>query len=465
MQIIRNILLVLLLTITLGGNSYSQVTYSEIQLLIDNDKYKDALDLTEDHLSRNKSDVKFQFLKGLILTKLSRYSDAEKIFYRIAEQNPNLPEPLNNLAVIYAIQGKYSQAQDVLKKALSSNKNYETAYNNLSDIYAKAASHAYNQALGLEKGKADSKEKLLILSELNLPESEIIESLSSENLELKSVLKDIEKALNENKLAMKIKNQQLAKLGETQRSIQKLMQEKLELNMTIKELKGSLDEVMYSLTLKDEQLAKLEKTEKALASLSNTNKDLKDRLLRTEESLGQLNSSLVLKDEQLAKLDQGFNATATNALKKENNDLKDKVKEREILLDELKKSVAAKEENENTNKLSEQKKAIELAINQWASAWSSKDVEGYISSYADDFKPSRGLSKNKWEKQRRERLANPAFIKITLVNLNIEINDNGFAKIRFKQEYKSDTYSDEVEKEITVMMFKDKWLITRERVR
>jgi len=449
----------------LGSNSYSQVTYSEIQLLIDNEKYKDALDLTEDHLSRNKSDVKFQFLKGLILTKLGRYDDAEKIYYRIAEQNPNLPEPLNNLAVIYAIQGKYSQAQDVLKKALSSNKNYETAYNNLSDIYAKAASHAYNQALGLEKGKADSKEKLLILSELNLPESEIIESLSSENLELKSVLKDIEKALNENKLAMKIKNQQLAKLGETQRSIQKLMQEKLELNMTIKELKGSLDEVMYSLTLKDEQLAKLEKTEKALASLSNTNKDLKDRLLRTEESLGQLNSSLVLKDEQLAKLDQGFNATVTNALKKENNNLKDKVKEREILLDELKKSVAAKEENENTNKLSEQKKAIELAINQWASAWSSKDVEGYISSYADDFKPSRGLSKNKWEKQRRERLANPAFIKITLVNLNIEINDNGFAKIRFKQEYKSDTYSDEVEKEITVMMFKDKWLITRERVR
>ncbi|MAJ91048.1 MAG: hypothetical protein CMF40_02550 [Legionellales bacterium] len=465
MQIVRNILLVFLLTVTLGSNSYSQVTYSEIQLLIDNEKYKDALDLTEDHLSRNKSDVKFQFLKGLILTKLGRYDDAEKIYYRIAEQNPNLPEPLNNLAVIYAIQGKYSQAQDVLKKALSSNKNYETAYNNLSDIYAKAASHAYNQALGLEKGKADSKEKLLILSELNLPESEIIESLSSENLELKSVLKDIEKALNENKLAMKIKNQQLAKLGETQRSIQKLMQEKLELNMTIKELKGSLDEVMYSLTLKDEQLAKLEKTEKALASLSNTNKDLKDRLLRTEESLGQLNSSLVLKDEQLAKLDQGFNATVTNALKKENNNLKDKVKEREILLDELKKSVAAKEENENTNKLSEQKKAIELAINQWASAWSSKDVEGYISSYADDFKPSRGLSKNKWEKQRRERLANPAFIKITLVNLNIEINDNGFAKIRFKQEYKSDTYSDEVEKEITVMMFKDKWLITRERVR
>ena len=465
MQIIRNILLVLLLTITLGGNSYSQVTYSEIQLLIDNDKYKDALDLTEDHLSRNKSDVKFQFLKGLILTKLSRYSDAEKIFYRIAEQNPNLPEPLNNLAVIYAIQGKYSQAQDVLKKALSSNKNYETAYNNLSDIYAKAASHAYNQALGLEKGKADSKEKLLILSELNLPESEIIESLSSENLELKSLLKDIEKALDENKLAMRIKNQQLAKLGETQRSIQKLMQEKLELNMTIKELKGSLDEVMYSLTLKDEQLAKLEKTEEALASLSDTNKDLKDRLLRTEESLGQLNSSLILKDEQLAKLDQGFNTTVTNDLKNENNNLKDKVKEKELLLDELKKSVAAREENENANKLSEKKKAIELAINQWASAWSSKDVEGYISSYADDFKPSRGLSKNKWEKQRRERLANPAFIKISLVNLNIEINDNGYAKIRFKQEYKSDTYSDEVEKEITVMMFKGKWLITRERVR
>ena len=78
----------------------------------------------------------------------------------------------------------------------------------------------------------------------------LIESLNRENKELKSVMKDTEKALEENKLAIKIKNQELSKLGEAQRSIQKLMQEKLELNIEIKELKGSLDEVMYSFHLK-----------------------------------------------------------------------------------------------------------------------------------------------------------------------------------------------------------------------
>ena len=78
----------------------------------------------------------------------------------------------------------------------------------------------------------------------------LIESLNRENKELKSVMKDTEKVLEENKLAIKIKNQELSKLGEAQRSIQKLMQEKLELNIEIKELKGSLDEVMYSFHLK-----------------------------------------------------------------------------------------------------------------------------------------------------------------------------------------------------------------------
>ena len=271
MKIVRYIILTTLLSIVCVINSSAEITYDKIQLLIENDKHKEALNLTEDYLSRNKSDIKFQFLKGLILTRLNRYNDAEKIFYKMTEENPNLPEPLNNLAVIYSIQGEYSKAQEILKKALESNRNYETVYHNLSDLYAKVASRAYNQALGISQTERGPVEKLLFLRELNLPQTMLIESLNRENKELKSVMKDTEKVLEENKLAIKIKNQELSKLGEAQRSIQKLMQEKLELNIEIKELKGSLDEVMYSLSLKDEQLAKLDETEKALAGLTNEN--------------------------------------------------------------------------------------------------------------------------------------------------------------------------------------------------
>ena len=225
-----------------------------------------------------------------------------------------------------------------------------------------------------------------------------------------------------------------------------------------------------SLSLKDEQLAKLDETEKALAGLTNENKGLKDRLVKAEASLGQLSSSLILKDEQLAKLDENLNNINAADLKKENSDLKSKVNETELLLEELKKSVADGAEGpspdigQKTNKLSEQKKAIEIAINNWVNAWASKNIDNYISSYAMEFKPSRGLSRAKWELQRRERLANPSFIKIKLTNIKIEIRDDGLANVRFTQQYQSDSYKDEVKKIVTVKMINNKWLIMRERV-
>ena len=196
---------------------------------------------------------------------------------------------------------------------------------------------------------------------------------------------------------------------------------------------------MYSLSLKDEQLAKLEDTQKLVESLTGENKVLKNKLAQTEGSLGELNRSLVLKDEQLAKLDKNSSKIIANDLKQENNELKDKVKETENLLEELKKSVTfrkqgsgeddqlaeTKEEVVSPNEkdstvalenLNEQE-AARAAINQWVKSWASKDVETYIASYAPEFKPSRGLSRSAWEKGRRKRLSSPTFIMITISNV------------------------------------------------
>ena len=408
----------------------------------------------------------------------------------MAADNQKSPEPLNNLAVIYAIQGKYLEAEETLKKALDTNTNYATAYSNLGDIYAKAASRAYNKALGLEESKVTNEEKLLLLDELILPETELIKSLEQENLELKKVVKDSEVSLQEKNRMITIKDRQLAKLGETQRSIQKLIQEKVELNVKTKDLKSTLDEVMYSLSLKDQQLAKLESTQKSLESLTEENKVLKSKLSQTEGSLGELNRSLLLKDEQLAKLDKSLDKTMSNDLKKENNELKNKVKETELLIQELKKSVTFRKQGSETDSqiadtaIKEEKsvsldekatidapkqldrvKAVTDAITQWTNSWSSKDVNGYIESYAPEFKPSKGLSRNAWEKGRKKRLSSPTFIKITLSNISINFRGENLAKVSFQQEYQSDTYRDTVNKEITLKMIDNEWLITRERVR
>ena len=490
MKLYKYFLLIIFTTFVYVGTSLAQVSFKDIQAFIQKEQYKEALDLTNDYLSRNKTDTKFQFLKGLILTHLGQYVEAENLFLKMAADNQKSPEPLNNLAVIYAIQGKYLEAEETLKKALDTNSNYATAYSNLGDIYAKAASRAYNKALGLEESKVTNEEKLLLLDELILPETELIKSLEQENLELKKVVKDSEVSLQEKNRMITIKDQQLAKLGETQRSIQKLIQEKVELNVKTKDLKSTLDEVMYSLSLKDQQLAKLETTQKSLQSLTEENKVLKSKLSQTEGSLGELNRSLLLKDEQLAKLDKSLDKTMSNDLKKENNELKNKVKETELLIQELKKSVTFRKQGSGTDSqiadtaIKEEKsvsldekatidapkqldrvKAVTDVITQWSNSWSTKDVNGYIESYAPEFKPSKGLSRNAWEEVRKKRLSSPTFIKITLSNISINFRGENLAKVYFEQEYQSDTYRDKVNKEITLKMIDNEWLITRERVR
>ncbi len=151
------------------SNSFAQTSYGDIQLLINEKNYKEALLSAEELLSRNPSDIKLRFMKGLILTRMDRYSEAEKVFIALTENNPELPEPYNNLAVVYAAQGKYSEAAEALKSAINTHPSYATAHENLGDIYAKLASRAYNQALELDTSNNAAREKLSLVNELVSP--------------------------------------------------------------------------------------------------------------------------------------------------------------------------------------------------------------------------------------------------------------------------------------------------------
>ena len=109
------------------------------------------------------------------------------------------------------------------------------------------------------------------------------------------------------------------------------------------------------------------------------------------------------------------------------------------------------------------KQSIEASINKWVDAWSNQDVDGYLASYAKEFIPSKGLSKNRWEKERTERLLVPSFIKITLSNLKINMRGKNYARVDFTQTYKSDTYKDRAKKELLMEKIDGEWLIIKEK--
>lgn len=130
-------------------------------------QYGEALNKLDQHLSKNPQDASARFSRGLALVKLNRTSEAIKAFADLTRDYPQLPEPYNNLAVIYAQQGDYEKSRDALEAALATHPSYATAHENLGDIYAALAGAAYNRALLLDQGNQGVRNKLNLISQLD----------------------------------------------------------------------------------------------------------------------------------------------------------------------------------------------------------------------------------------------------------------------------------------------------------
>lgn len=133
-------------------------------------KLDQALSKVNSALTQQPKDAQGRFLKGLILTEQKKGADAIQVFTSLTEDYPELPEPYNNLAVLYANQGNYDKAKAALELAIHTHPSYATAYENLGDIYAQLARRSYDKALQLDKGNLTAQGKLSMVKDIfNLP--------------------------------------------------------------------------------------------------------------------------------------------------------------------------------------------------------------------------------------------------------------------------------------------------------
>jgi tetratricopeptide (TPR) repeat protein len=125
-----------------------------------------ALDNANRYLVKNPKDAQVRFLKGLILAGQDKTDDAIAVFTGLTEDYPELPEPYNNLAVLYASQNKFAAAKNALEMAIRAHPDYATAHENLGDIYLKMAAIAYDKALTLDSKNTTARSKLARLQEM-----------------------------------------------------------------------------------------------------------------------------------------------------------------------------------------------------------------------------------------------------------------------------------------------------------
>lgn len=138
----------------------------DINKLFKQGQQDQALGRVNTYLAAKPKDAQARFLKGLILTEQGKTADAIRIFSELTEDYPELPEPYNNLAVLYAGQGQYDKAKTALEMAIRTHPSYATAHENLGDIYAKMASQAYDRALQLDRSNTSTQTKLAMIKEL-----------------------------------------------------------------------------------------------------------------------------------------------------------------------------------------------------------------------------------------------------------------------------------------------------------
>jgi len=297
-------------------------SYEDASKLFKQGSYAEALEKIETVITANPRDARARFLKGLILTEQSKPADAIKVFSALTEDYPELPEPYNNLAVLYASQGQYDKARKSLEMAIRTHPSYAIAHENLGDVYAKMASEAYDKALQLDRSNAAAQTKLAMIKDLFTGS---------------------------------------AVPG-----------------------KGSPEPV--------------EPIVAATTTPAATDKP----------------------------------ATASS-------------------------KPAAQSANTETD-------AVLAAVNGWATAWSSKDVDAYLAYYAPSFQVPGGEARANWEASRRDRIVKPKLIQVSVGSPKISFDANGRAVVKFRQGYKSDTLNTSGTKILTLVKNGDRWQIVQERM-
>lgn len=125
-----------------------------------------ALTRVEKTLATNPKDAQMRFLKSVILAETGRAGEAQALLLQLVQDYPELAEPHNNLAALYAASGDYGRSRSELEETLRLKPGYAPAQENLGDVHVLLAAQSYAKALRLEPSSATLPRKLSLVRQI-----------------------------------------------------------------------------------------------------------------------------------------------------------------------------------------------------------------------------------------------------------------------------------------------------------
>ena len=118
----------------------------EIEKLYRAGELQQALQRADAAIAAQPRAAQIRFLKGVVLTDLKRNAEAMQVFVSLTQDYPELADPYNNLAVLYAADGQLDSARVSLQTALRNDPSHLAARQNLGDVYLALALQAWAAA-------------------------------------------------------------------------------------------------------------------------------------------------------------------------------------------------------------------------------------------------------------------------------------------------------------------------------
>lgn len=452
---------------------------SDINKLMRAGQYAEALTKTDAVLAKHPRDAQLRFTKGLILAEQNRSAEAIAVFTKLTEDFPDLPEPYNNLAVLYAADGQYDKARAALDMAMRTNPTYATALENLGDVYAKLASQAYDKALQIDPGANVPQPKLTLLRSLNgNTTGGTVPRLASAAATQRDAKAKAEASAAEQQqrakalAAEKLAQQAAADKAEAEKNaISKATSEKEKAAAD----KAAAEKAAAEKAAADKAAAEKAAADKAAAEKARTEKARAEQLAAEQARAQKAAADKAAAEQKQKELLAQKDKEQADKLAREQAARADKEKAAQAAAEKAKadklaaaekakadKARADKEKAKEQASAEQDKTAVLAALNGWAKAWSDKDVRSYLGHYASDFDTPKGASRKEWAEERRARIEDKGRISVKVSNATVSINGNT-ATVRYRQIYNSDRLTVDSRKTLIFVKQGNRWLIKQER--
>lgn len=460
---------------------------SDINKLMRAGQYAEALTKTDAVLAKHPRDAQLRFTKGLILAEQNRSAEAIAVFTKLTEDFPDLPEPYNNLAVLYAADGQYDKARAALDMAMRTNPTYATALENLGDVYAKMASQAYDKALQIDPGANVPQPKLTLLRSLNgnTTGGTVPRLASAASAQRDAKAKADANAAEQQQRAKALAAEKLAQQAAADRAeaektaiakatsekekaaadkaaAEKAAAEKAAADKAAAE-KAAAEKARAEQLAAEQARAQKAAADKAAAEQkqkelqARKDKEQADKLAREQAARAEKEKAAQAAAEK-ARADK---LAAAEKAKAEKQAAADKAKAEKLAAADKARADKAHADKEKAS-AEQDKAAVLAALSGWAKAWSDKDVRGYLGHYAGDFDTPRGASRKEWAEERRARIEDKGHISVKVSNASVTINGNT-ATVRYRQIYNSDRLTVDSRKTLIFVKQGNRWLIKQER--